>query len=441
VSIAADTQIFCQPQIATELPRPDEWPEPPGPEAFAGIAGKFVEAVAPHIEADSVALLAQFLTAAGCAIGPGPHLTVGANRHEPRLFVVLVGSTSRSRKGSSLAWVRHVIETADPSFSERWRSGLSSGEGLIYAVRDEVTEWRPGKGETPGCYVVVDPGISDKRLFAAEGEYSRVLRVAEREGNVLSETLRLAWDGAPLETMTRSAPVRARKPYVAIVGHITVDELRRCLTEKAAANGYGNRHLWLAVRRSKLLPDGGSLRVDDLAPLAADVRECLRYARSLREVRRSPSCIEMWRAVYPSLTKDEPGLCGSLVARAEAQTLRLSLVYALLDMSETVEPRHLLSALSLWAYAERSARYIFGDSLGDPVADEILRALRRSPQGLTRTEVHNLFGRNLSAGRIAAALGSLRRYGLVEVVQDETHSRSIERWACVRRYEKNEFNE
>ena len=67
----------------------------------------------------------------------------------------------------------------------------------------------------------------------------------------------------------------------------------------------------------------------------------------------------------------------------------------------------MLAALACWDYAEASARYIFGDSLGDPVADEILRALRERPEGMTRTELMHHFGRHLSSEQIGRALGVL----------------------------------
>ena len=34
--------------------------------------------------------------------------------------------------------------------------------------------------------------------------------------------------------------------------------------------------------------------------------------------------------------------------------------------------------MAVWEYAEHSARYIFGDALGDPLADEILAAIPAS---------------------------------------------------------------
>jgi hypothetical protein len=50
----------------------------------------------------------------------------------------------------------------------------------------------------------------------------------------------------------------------------------------------------------------------------------------------------------------------------------------------------------------------FGDLVGDPVADTILRALRGAgADGLSRTDLINLFGRHLSVSQIDAALVAL----------------------------------
>ena len=65
-----------------------------------------------------------------------------------------------------------------------------------------------------------------------------------------------------------------------------------------------------------------------------------------------------------------------------------------------------LRALEIWRYAEDSARFIFGDDLGDPIADEILRSLRASPEGLTRTQIRDRFNRHASGG-VGRALNSL----------------------------------
>src|SRR5262249_28156384 len=131
----------------------------------------------------------------------------------------------------------------------------------------------------------------------------------------------------------------------------------------------------------------------------------------------SPGARDVWREMYPSLAADRPGLVGSLLNRAEAQVLRLSMIYALLGGSSSIEVGHLVSATEVWAYCERSAEYLFGDATGDPIADAIAQALRSNGQ-LTRTQISDLFGRNESAARLSHALQVLVTAGRAQVGQE-----------------------
>jgi hypothetical protein len=147
------------------------------------------------------------------------------------------------------------------------------------------------------------------------------------------------------------------------------------------------------------------------------------------ELRRDEEARAIWRKVYPSLSEGKPGLAGALLARGEAQVMRLASLFALLDRSAVIRAQHLAAALALWEYCERSVRFIFGDSLGDDVADEILSALtKHKDSGMTRTELRDLFDRNMAAGRIAKALGLLERYGLASCRTVETGGRPAEKW-------------
>ncbi len=87
-----------------------------------------------------------------------------------------------------------------------------------------------------------------------------------------------------------------------------------------------------------------------------------------------------------------------------------------------------MAALAVWEYCESSARFIFGNTLGDPVADEILRALRRAPSGLTRTEIRDLFGRHKRKETIARALDTLVRRRLARCETEPTGGRDAERF-------------
>jgi hypothetical protein len=413
------------------------FPDPPADPAYHGLAGEIVAALGPQSEADPAALLIQILVSSGNVIGRKAHFRVESDKHFLNLFSVLVGDTSKARKGTSWGRIRWLVGQTETEWAEnRILSGLSSGEGLIWNVRDAVMarEKIKEKGRITGFQdYESDPGIADKRILIVEPEFAVVLKQIERTGNTLSAIIRQLWERGDLRTLVSgrsSAPVSATGAHGSIIGHITTEEVRRYLTTTEAASGFGNRFLWFCVRRSKCLPEGG--QIVDLVPFIGRLSETILFAKSVEEIRRDSEATEIWKNVYPTLSDGKPGLAGALIARGEAQTMRLACVYALLDKSNVVQAKHLMAALALWEYCERSVRFIFGDSLGDDVADEILSELRRRPEGMTRTDINNLFLRHQSAARIARALATLERFGLAECrPAKDTGGRPAERWfAC-----------
>src|ERR1039458_9173527 len=86
-----------------------QWPKAMEPEAFHGLAGGIVWTIEPHSEADVAGLLVQLLIGLGNAIGRGPHFRAGSDLHYLNLFGVLVGQTSRGRKGSSWSAVSQLL--------------------------------------------------------------------------------------------------------------------------------------------------------------------------------------------------------------------------------------------------------------------------------------------------------------------------------------------
>jgi hypothetical protein len=111
--------------------------------------------------------------------------------------------------------------------------------------------------------------------------------------------------------------------------------------------------------------------------------------------------------------------------------MRIACLYALLGGCSEIQETHLKAALAVWDYCEASARFIFGDALGDPIADDILGALRGSPTGLTRTQISEFFGRNRNKDQISRALATLLEYGRVRVETEKTPGRNVERWFAI----------
>ncbi|MCA1680743.1 MAG: DUF3987 domain-containing protein [Actinobacteria bacterium] len=394
---------------------PAGWPAPPAADAFHGLPGQVVEKIAPHTEADPIAILAQFLIACGALIGRGAHFQVEATLHHPNEFVVLVGDSAKARKGSSFDHVARLLGQADPAFPSRLSTGLSSGEGLIWAVRDP---------QGP------DPGATDKRLLIVEPEFASVLKSTGRELSTLSPTLRSAWDGRPLALLTRTAPARATSAHVSIIGHITHTELRRHTTTIEIANGFLNRFLFAAVRRVRLLPEGGDPDPLKGSGLARYLTSVLKHARTVGQLTLNPEARELWWQLYPQLTQPADGLVGHLTARAEAHTIRLALINALLDGQTKIQPEHLHAALALWDYAARSAAWALGQATGDPLAEHIHAALTRSADGLTRTQIRDLCQRNLPAERVEQALSTLAAAGRARRQRTLTAGRPAELWTA-----------
>src|ERR1700730_9542763 len=376
----SNTRAF-NPSLAS--PTSLEWPAL-DVAAFYGLPGEIVRTIEPHSEADPAALLLQVLALSGNIIGQAPHYPVESDNHRANLFCVLVGESAKARKGTSLGRIRAVAKVADESWADnRLKNGLSSGEGLINEVRDAVQKWDAKEKH----FEIVDPGVSDKRLMIVEPEFAGVLAVAERHGNTLSSLFGRAWDGDKLSMLTKSSPLCATGAHISFVGHITEDELRSRITRVDMANGFANRFLFALIRRSKVLPFGGKLSDSKLLHLGERLRGAVSKAKSIGRVTMSPTAREKWVAVYGALSSAQPGLLGAITARAEAQTIRLALLYALLDGNDQIHLPHLEAGLALWEYCEASAAHIFGDSIGDPIADDILRALRSAPEGMSRTDI------------------------------------------------------
>jgi hypothetical protein len=271
--------------------------------------------------------------------------------------------------------------------------------------------------------------VSDHRLMVVEPELAATFKVAARDTNTLSPVIRQAWDTGTLRTLTRNNPLTAKGAHISIVGHITAEELKRHLTSTEAANGFANRFLWLLVRRSKKLPDGGNLDPKSLAPHVHKLAAALAAARKRGAMHRDPEARTRWHDAYDELSEGEPGLAGAILARSEAQVTRLSLVYALADGADIIGRQHLEAALELWDYSARSVRHLFGNTTGDPDADQIDAALRRNGNGgLTRSDISALFGRHASSARLDRALGTLTARGAARVTREETGGRPVERW-------------
>jgi len=366
-----------------------------GRDALHGLAGTIIERTLPHTEADESALLLTFLMMFGNCAGGTMYGMADGRRHAMNEFLVLVGDSSSGRKGVSYDRMLHLFTLVDRAWvDESIRSGLASGEGLIHAVKDGDDEDQSFR-------------VQEKRLLVHQSEFATTLKVMGREGNTLSDTVRAAWDCSLLATMTK-LPVVARGGYISIVAHITPHELRRFLNPVEASNGFANRFLFAMTKRSKFLPEGSGTvpySTETLPPL----RQAIEFARQHKdEVMRDRDARDLWALVYPRLLEGKPDPLGKIVTRGAPHVLRLSLMYAALDLSPRVTVPQLKAALAVWKYCEESAEYIFTESSGDSLVDKILAVITEAGKaGINQTGLRRALSNHVTAQTLKTELSSL----------------------------------
>ncbi len=362
--------------------------------AHYGLVHEVITELKPHTEADVACMYATFLSQFGASVGRGPQVRVGKDEHPAKLYTLVVGNSAHARKRGTWTSPFQVMEVADkPLFWDRTLGGFGSGEAVIDAVAEGA----------------------DQRLIVDAPEFASILRVAARSGSTLSALFRQGWDAPRIAVRSRSKTSVANDAYLVVHGEITEDELKAELTTTDVANGFVNRFLILCAKSSKMLPEGGNLDDSVIHHLAKKTRERLEMARRVGVMHRSPEARELWDELYREMGNTHTGgLLGSITGRDQAQVLRLQVAYALTDASRTIEVGHVKAAMAVWSYARDSAAYIFGDTVGDVVADRLLAAIRQAgPDGLSFEEQSAVFGRHESAERLKVARELLGRLGRI----------------------------
>jgi len=382
-------------------------------EALHGVPGEIVRKIEPHTETHPAAILLQLLIGFGNMVGRNPYFVTERDRQYANLFGVIVGASSRGRKGTSWSHAKSLLKEADPEWeASRIMSGVASGEGVIMELKDAEAE-----EETP----------TDKRLLLVETEFASVLNVTRRDNNTVSATLRNAWDTGVLGNLanknrnSKGAALRASGCHISVIAHITQYELNKLLDAKDAANGFANRFLWVYSSRTKLLPDGGNIGEVCFKEEIKWLQEAIKLAQGRGEMKRTPEARDYWHFIYPNLTADNPGRWGQVTSRGEAQVVRLSLVFALFDGGSHIALEHLKAAEAVWNYCNESARWAFMESRYSDGARKILAALQSGPK--TLSDISKVFNNNSTEALIQGYLSEIK--DLITIETQETAGRWV----------------
>lgn len=396
------------------IPYPQDFSQ----EAYIGLVGEFVEAIKDYTEADPAAILMSFLTAFSCYVGKKAYLRSGTEKFTSNIFTLIIGDTAKARKGTSWTPIREIFLRLDPMFEkEHIKGGFGSGEGIIARVSDKKYD-----NETKE-YI----DRTDQRLLIYEPEFSAVLKVASREGNLLSDIIRKAWDNYPLENNTKleGTSIRSSNPHISILAHITMMELDKLMKDVDTGNGFYNRFLFTCVRRNKLLPIADPVPDSIYNNTVQSLKGVIDWLDHLdnRVLQFNESALILWKEIYQMLANADYGeKINNLTARAEAYILRLSLLFAILDKSKYVTSRHILAAQAIWDRNVQSIRFLFGeDKESNKLMNEILEGLRKYGN-MSQSDIYKkIFNCNVDIKRIKRALQGLSAKGKICVIDNKDY--------------------
>jgi len=435
-----DLEKETQERIKRYSTDPEPFPDSMQLEGFHGLIGEIAKIMGEHCEASPEVLLIHGLIISGNIIGRSAYVNGGGSSLFANEFAVFIGETARGRKGTALRMWERLIELVNPDWAEGCTSGqLQSGEGLVHRIRDSKYGPPPSKKikkDEPVEDVLLDSGVSDKRLLVIEEEFSHMSKMGQRNGNTLSETLRKAWDSPRfLRNDNKNSPLRASDPHISLIGHTTREELAGTLKPVELENGMANRVLWCAARRTRDMPNAEILDwrsyPDILDRLKAIFRQRLPNTDDPAFFPRTDEAKSYWDHLYRKLNSGKSSsVMDKVLGRDTSHILKAALIFAVVDRANKIGIEHLKAAVAVINFCQASARWVFGKSTGNKLANNILWALRRSPKGLTRTEIQKTvcYGKTPET-QIDRALTDLYQNTLAAMKMEKNEKgRPTERW-------------
>jgi hypothetical protein len=350
-------------------------------------------------------MLMALLVGVGAMIGRRAYCVIEDTRHHCALFALIVGRTSRGRKGTAWDRAKRMLSLVDDDFMRaNVLGGMASGEAVIHRLRD--VDMSTGDPPPPPRY---------KQLLLRESEFGSVTQRAARPGSIISSTFRSAWDGDPLYNTTKLNGDRASDPHLCIVGMITAIELNATLAETEHHTGFVNRFLLCHSERTKTVPRSRPLVEAEVLPLVDQIRTALHRLTSVC-VDLTPEAAELWdNHLYGPLTDGLPGKLDSIAARGAPMVRRVAMLYAVLDGEDMVRPAHLLAAVAVYCYSVDTAIYLWGARPLSGLAARALEAISNADDGLTAEALRLIIGKHTSSHDRRECLAELKDRGLITV--------------------------
>lgn len=358
--IALATGVFKRYKYENEeysIPKLDQ-------KAYYGILGKIITLIKNETEASPEAMLFQGLVILGNLMNRKFYRAVSGSRIYSNVFTVIVGKTSKARKGTSFKDISYIFKRVwEKGFENRIKRGVSSGEGIIWIIRDpEIEEITNKKGKIEKK--VLDKGTTEKEIILFEEEFSKLIKVSKRESNTVSEVLRVAFDSNDLQSISKEQPAKATAPLVSLIGHITKEEFIHVHNDVDKSNGLFNRILWCHSERSNVIPLPKNFEDIDFSQIEITLNNLKKFINESEEtcVEFSDDGKEIWEIFYKQYAYSPDENNASIKGRTETYILKIATILAVSDTSTIIRAEHIEAAIAIVDYSNKVIDHVFGIS-------------------------------------------------------------------------------
>lgn len=390
-------------------------------DAFYGLAGKLAQEVAPISGVSKEALLYQFLVCIGSICGPKFFYSIGGKKINPSDYLIVLGSTGASKKGTSFGDVKWFFDKYYPEFSQKkLKTGVNSGEGLINCIRDRVVVKEKDKTGKE-IEVVKDEGALSKIVLFLETEFSRLLKAGKRDGSTVTEIYRNAWDQVPLEINTSQRSIRSTDYSVSLIAHITPKEFKSLVSEIDSSNGYLNRFMFCLIGSAEPRPFPTSFeKVDFSFSIELISVLCLINSLENEELVLADSAKSLYEEYFNEYHYRAEDELSELTSRNIPHLLKMAMIYAILDQSFEIKIEHLKAAKALVDFSEASIRNIFKDKMFSRKEMKVLKFLGQNSGHILRSKIQSdCFKNNSSKDELDLIRDKLINCGKLKIINND----------------------
>lgn len=323
----------------------------------------------------------------------------------PNFFTVLVGETEKTKKTTAMRFALEIFY-ALKGFKGKAIPGVSSAEGLLRCLGAYIVE---KEAERTGYDCIL--WLEELAALLRKGRQEAVLNLPP----MITHLYDLPKE---VELPTRKQPLRLLNPFLSILSGTTLEWLQSSIREEELLSGFANRFLYITGVPKPPIP---LPRKPDLSPIIREISSIQPFWEAGASLSLSASAIAEWDAFYSRWRRWQPtGTLAAIVGRIPEYTMKLALLYAVLERKHEISGEMMKAACDFAYYLYNSYAELFGFfplEYGARIEASIISYLKeQNPRRVS--EIHHKISGRVRADVLRRILQGLEDLEIITIYQD-----------------------